>query len=95
MIVSESKGIDANRTGFSTFQEHNICHFYIFKNRNFLCQSLVCSDAMMLPYMLILLRDIKIIQVKGNTYRVINNLLYSESYCLYESSYSTDKFGAL
>ena len=24
-------------------KEHNICHFYFFKNRNFLCQSLVCN----------------------------------------------------
>ena len=43
MIVSESKGIDANCTGLGTSKEHNICHFYFFKNRNFLCQSLVCN----------------------------------------------------
>ena len=65
------------------------------KTETFYVSLLFAMDTMMLQYMLISLRDIKIIQVKGNTYRVINNLLYSESYCLYESSHSTGKFGAL
>ena len=40
---SESESIDANRTGLDTSKECNICHFYFFKDRNFLYQPHVCN----------------------------------------------------
>ena len=45
------------------------------KTETFYVSLLFAMDTMMLHYMLISLRDIKIIQVKGNTYRAVNNLL--------------------
>ena len=93
--ISESEGIDANHTGLDTSKECNICHFYFFKDRNFLYQSLVCSGCHGASVHAISLMDFKIISVKNKTYRIISNLLYDESCHLLESSNLTDKFGSL
>ena len=93
--MSESEGIDANFTGLDTSKHCNICHFYLFKDRNFLYQSLGCNGCHDTLLGTILQTDIKIIPVKGNNYRVTSNLSYSESYHLLESSSLTDKFGLL
>ena len=72
--ISESEGIDANHNGLGTSKECNICHFYFFKDRNFLYQPLVCNGCRNTSLRAISLTDIKIIPVKGKTYRVVNNL---------------------
>ena len=93
--ISESEGIDVNHTGLDTSKECNIGHFYFFKDRNFLYQPLVCNGCHNASVHAISLTDIKIIPVKGKTCKVVSNLLYSESYCLLESSSLIDKFGTL
>ena len=93
--ISESEGIDAKHIGLDTSKECNICHFYFFKYRNLLYQPLVCNGCHGASLCAISLTDIKIILVQGKTYRVVSNLLYSESYCLLELSSLIDKFGTL
>ena len=93
--ISESEGIDANHTCLDTSKECSICHFYFFKDRNFLYQPLVCNGCHNASLCAVLLTDIKIIPVKGKTYRVVSSLLYSDSYCLLESSSLIGKFGTL
>ena len=93
--ISESEGIDANRTGLDTSKERNNHHFCFFKDRNFLYQPHACNGCHDTSLRAIWLTYFKIILVKDNTYRVVSNLLYNESYRLVESSSLNDKFGSL
>ena len=90
--ISESECIDANRTGLDISRECNICQFYFFKGRNFLYQPHVCNGCQDASLHAISLIDLKIILVKGNTYRIVCNLLYNESSL---SSSLNDKLGSL
>ena len=69
---------------FATSTFSKIQTFYI--NLLFAMDASLCA---------ISLTDFKIIPVKGKTYRVVSNLLYSKRYHLLESSSSIDKFGSL
>ena len=60
---SESKGIDANHTGLDASKECNDCHFYFFRDRNFLYQPLVCNGYYVASFRAILLTDFKIILI--------------------------------
>ena len=60
---SESKGIDTNHAGLDTFKECNVCHFYFFKDKNFLYQPLVCKGCYDASLHAILLTDLKIVSV--------------------------------
>ena len=83
--ILEPEGIDANRTGLDTSKECNICHFYFFKDRDFLYQPRVCNGCHDASLRAVSLTDFKIISVKGyDSYRVIGNLLHNESYHLLE-----------
>ena len=93
--ISEWEGIDENRTGLETSKQCSICHFYFFKDRNFLYQLHVCNGCHDASLRAILLRDFKIILVKNNAYRVISNLPSNKSYCLVELSSLNDRFGLL
>ena len=94
-IISKAEGIDEYYTGLNTSKECNICHFYFFKDRNFLNQPLVCNGCHDVSLRAIALMDIKIVPVKSKTNIVVSNLLHSKSYCLLESSSLIDKFGTL
>ena len=89
--ISESEGIDANHTCLDTSKECKICHFYFFKDRNFLYHPLVCNGCHNASLHAILLTDIKLFQ-QGKIYRVLSNLPYSECYCLLKL---IAKFGTL
>ena len=93
--ASQSEGIDANHTGLDTSKKCNVYYIYFLKNRNFLYQPLVCNGCHDASLCAISLTDFKIISVKDKTYRVVSNLSYDESYCLFESSSLIDKFGLL
>ena len=82
--ISELEGIDANHTGSVTYKECNVCHFYLFKDRNFLYQSLVFNGYHGVSLRAISLTYFKIISVKDKTYRIVNNLLYDENFCWLE-----------
>ena len=90
--ISESEGIDANRTGLDTSKE---CNFCFFKDRNFLYQPHACNGCHDVSLHAISLTYFKVTLVKDNTYRVASNLLHNESYRLIESSSLNDKFGSL
>ena len=81
----EPEGIDVNRTGLDTSKVCSICHFYFFKDRDFLYQLRVCNGCHDASLRAISLTDFKVISIKGyDSYRVIGNLLYNESYHLLE-----------
>ena len=82
--ISELEGIDANHTCSVTYKECNVCHFYLFKDRNFLYQSLVFNGYHGVSLRAISLTYFKITSVKDKTYRIVNNLLYGESFCWLE-----------
>ena len=63
----------------------------------FLKQKLFISVSCLqrMPWCFFVCYFVQIIQVKSNTYRIISNLSYSESYRLLKSSSLSDKFGIL
>ena len=96
--ILKSEGIDEQRTGLDTSTECDICHFYFFKNRNFLYQpygSALCNGCHDISLRAISLTDIKIMLVTGVHYRVVSDKTYDECYRLLESSILRDKFGFL
>ena len=88
--ILKSEGIDEQRTGLDISKECDICHFYFFKNRNFLYQSYVCNECHDISLRAITLTDIKIITVKG----LNESKTYDECYHFLESNSSNDKFGS-
>ena len=92
--ILKSEGIDEPRTGLDISKECDICHFYFFRNRNFLYQPYVCNECHDISLRAITLADIKIITVKGLQYRVVSNKTYDECYHFLESNSSTDKSGS-
>ena len=75
--ISESQSIVANRTDLDTPKEWNICHFYFLKDINFLYEHHACNGWHSALLHAISLRDFNNISVKGNTCRVVRNLLYN------------------
>lgn len=73
----------------------NICQLHLFKDRDFLYQPHLCNGCHNAPLQAILLRNFKIISVKGNTYRFNSNLLYNKSHLFLESSSLNNKFASL
>ena len=58
--ILKSEGIDEPRTGLDISKECDICHFYFFRNRNFLYQPYVCNECHDISLRAITLADIKI-----------------------------------
>ena len=67
--VDTSEGIDVNKT--SSSKECELCHYWFFKNIGFNFQEYDCNkchDLLMIAYSL---KDIAILNAKGNTFRCI------------------------
>ena len=66
--INVSEGIDVNKTSAS--KECELCHYWFFKDIGFKFQEHVCNkchDLLKIAY----LKDIAILNAKGNTYRCI------------------------
>ena len=67
--IDISEGIDVNKTSAS--KEYEVCHYWFFKDIGFKSQEHVCNkyhDLLTIAYSL---KDIAILNAKGNTYRCI------------------------
>ena len=63
--IDVSEGIDINKTSAS--KECELCNYWFFKNNGFTFQEHVCNkchDLLTIPYYL---KDIAILNIKGNT----------------------------
>ena len=68
--IDISEGIDLNKTNAS--KESEVCHYWFFKDTGFKFQEHVCNkfhDLLTIAYSL---KDIAILNAKGNTYRSIS-----------------------
>ena len=74
--ILKSEEIDEQGTDLGISKECDICHFYFFKNRNFLYQPYVCNGCHDISLRAIKVTDIKIITIKGVHYRVVSNKTY-------------------
>ena len=64
-----SEGIDANKTSAS--KECELCHYWFFKDIGFKFEEHVCNKCHDLLTIAYSLKDIAILNAKGNTYRCI------------------------
>ena len=64
-----SEGIDVNKTSAS--KECEVCHYWFFKDIGFKFEEHVCNKCHDLLTIACSLKDIKILNAKGNTYRFI------------------------
>ena len=64
-----SEGIDVNKTNASKTCE--VCHYWLFKNIGFKFQEHVCNKCHNLLIIAYSLKDIAILNAKGNTSRCI------------------------
>ena len=67
--IDVSKGIDVNKTSAS--KECELCHYWFFKDIGFKFQEHVCNKCHDLLTIAYSLKDIAILNAKGNTYRCI------------------------
>ena len=67
--IDVSEGIDVNKTSAS--KECELCHYRFFKDIGFKFQELVCNKCLDLLTKAYYLKDIAILNAKGNTYRCI------------------------
>ena len=63
------EGIDVNKTSAS--KECDLCHYWFFKDVGFKFQEHVCNKCHDLLIIAYSLKDIAILNAKGNTYRCI------------------------
>ena len=84
--IDATKGIDDNRASMGSYKQCHICHFYIFKTRNFNYQSYVCDGCHGATLRAQAITDDKIITIKSGTYRVVSNISYEESTHLLKSN---------
>ena len=64
-----SEGIDVNKTNAS--KKCEVCHYWLFKNIGFKFQEHVCNKCHNLLIIAYSLKDIAILNAKGNTSRCI------------------------
>ena len=67
--IDISEGIDINKTNAS--KEYELCHYWFFKDIGFKFQEHVCNKCHDLLTIAHSLKDIAILNAKGNTYRCI------------------------
>ena len=67
--IDVSKGIDVNKTSAS--KQCELCHYWFFKDIGFRFQEHVCNKCHDLLIIAYSLKDIAILNAKGNTYRCI------------------------
>ena len=67
--IDVSEGIDVNKTNAS--KECELCHYWFFKDIGFKLQEDVCNKCHDLFKIAHSLKDIAILNAKGNTYRCI------------------------
>ena len=67
--IDISEGIDVNKTNAS--KEYEVCHYWFFKDIGFKFQEHVCNKCHDLLTIVYSLKDIAILNPKGNTYRCI------------------------
>ena len=67
--INVSEGIDVNKTSAS--KECELCHYWFFKDIGFKFQEHVCNKCHDLLTIAHSLKDIAILNAKGNTYRCI------------------------
>ena len=67
--IDVSEGIDVNKTNAS--KECELCHYWFFKDIGFKLQEDVCNKCHDLLKIAHSLKDIAILNAKGNTYRCI------------------------
>ena len=99
--ITESEKIDTTErdvvgTNVESSKQCDICHFYLFKNRNFNYHRPVGDEFHSAALHAQLITDLKIITTKKGTFRVVSNISYDEFVCLLETSdLLDDKFGYL
>ena len=76
--ITESDGLDTTErqdvvrnNHILSSKQREICDFYCFKNRSFNYQPYICNECHFITVRSASLDDIKIVTVKGETYRVI------------------------
>ena len=67
--IDISEGIDLNKTNAS--KECEVCHYWFFKDIGFKFEEHVCNKCHDLLTIAYSLKDIAILNAKGNTYRCI------------------------
>ena len=67
--INVSEGIDVNKTSAS--KECELCHYWFFKDIGFKFEEHVCNKCHDLLTIAYSLKDIAILNAKGNTYRCI------------------------
>ena len=67
--IGISEGIDVNKTNAS--KEHEVCHYWFFKDIGFKFQEHVCNKCHDLLTIAYSLKDIAILNAKGATFRCI------------------------
>ena len=67
--IDISEGIDMNKTSAS--KECEVCHYWFFKDIGFKFEEHVCNKCHDLLTIAYSLKDIAILNAKGNTYRCI------------------------
>ena len=67
--IDISEGIDINKTNAS--KECEVCHYWFFKDIGFKFQEHVCNKCPDLLTIAYSLKDVAILNAKGNTYRCI------------------------
>ena len=67
--IDVSEGIDVNKTSAS--KECEVCHYWFFKDIGFKFEEHVCNKCHDLLTIACSLKDITILNAKGNTYRFI------------------------
>ena len=67
--IDVSEGIDVNKTSAS--KECELCHYWFFKDIGFKFQEHVCNKCHDLLTIAYSLKDIAILNAKGNTFRCI------------------------
>ena len=67
--IDVSEGIDVNKTSAS--KECELCHYWFFKDIGFKFEERVCNKCHVLLTIAYYLKNIAILNAKGNTYRCI------------------------
>ena len=99
--ITELEGLDTtevtdvNHTGVGSSKQCDICHFYLFKNRNFNYQPYICYGCHDATLHAQAITNTKIITIKSGTYRVATYISYEKSTCLLKSTDLDKKPGYL
>ena len=66
--IDISEGIDVNKSDNS--KECSLCHFWYFIDKNFNYEPYLCNGCHRISMKVVSIKNLGIISVKGNTYRV-------------------------